>query len=453
MSPLLLDELRRQWPPAEPPDPPTGAGAGYTLIPLDGLRLLDACELPGTDGQRQHRLVVAVAGDEADRLVLAPLVEEGGPWRRARPGDGLSRALVEALGGGAKLTGGFRLLPLADTPPLGDAREWAIGVDQTNTSVAVGEAVVVKWLQLPEPGERRAATLLAHLAAVGFDAVPRPFGSLSWTDPDGREATIALADAYLPDARDGWDWCIARLEGHLQHEDGPCPQDCDAWIGAPLGRLVAGLHVALALPSDVIPEPMARATPKHVDHWRAAALAMFEEATKAQATERGAELGALASPIRNVLATLTTETGTPVQPIHGDLHVGQVLECRDGLAIIDFDGNPTLGASMNAALQPAARDVAQMTTSLDHVGRVVAERVEGAQVARVGSWIAETTADFLAAYVAGLESVGRRELFDEALLAPFEVEQECRELVYAARFLPRWRYAPMAALRARFRGR
>jgi maltokinase len=39
---------------------------------------------------------------------------------------------------------------------------------------------------------------------------------------------------------------------------------------------------------------------------------------------------------------------------------------------------------------------------------------------------------------------------DEALLAAFEVEQLCRELVYAARFLPRWRYAPMATLRARF---
>jgi len=39
---------------------------------------------------------------------------------------------------------------------------------------------------------------------------------------------------------------------------------------------------------------------------------------------------------------------------------------------------------------------------------------------------------------------------DPALLAAFEVEQECRELVYAARFLPRWRYAPIATLRARF---
>ena len=446
MSPSLLDELARDWPPAEAP-----AEAGYVPIPFAGLRLLDACELPG--GGKGRRLVVAIAADIADRLVLVPLVGADRRWRQARPGDGLSAALVEALAGKAKLGGRFGLQRLADPPPPHEPAEGAVGVDQTNASVVVGDAVVVKWLQLPEPGEQRAATLLAHLAAVGFDAVPRPFGSLSWTAPDGQESTIALVDAYLPDARDGWEWCVARLEAHLEHEDGPCPPECDPWIGAPLGRLVAGLHVAMALPSDVIPEPIAQASPELVDRWRAAALATFDEAIKAQDQERGGELGALASPIRNVLATLATETGTPVQPIHGDLHVGQVLEWREGLAIIDFDGNPTLGAKVNAALQPAARDVAQMTTSLDHVGRVVAERVEGALVARVGSWIAETTAAFVAAYAAGLESVGRRDLFDEALVAPFEVEQECRELVYAARFLPRWRYAPMAALRARFRGR
>ena len=85
MSASLLDDLRRQWPPAEAAESP--AGAGYVAIPLDGLRLLDACKLPGADGQ--HRLVVAVAGDEADRLVLAPLVEADGRWRRATPGDGL----------------------------------------------------------------------------------------------------------------------------------------------------------------------------------------------------------------------------------------------------------------------------------------------------------------------------------------------------------------------------
>ena len=81
MSPLLIDELRRQWPlPESPESPESPGGAGHVSIPLDGLRLLDACELPATDDQPRRR-VVAVAGDDADRLVLAPLVEADGRWR------------------------------------------------------------------------------------------------------------------------------------------------------------------------------------------------------------------------------------------------------------------------------------------------------------------------------------------------------------------------------------
>jgi maltokinase len=450
MTVPLVEELRLHWPPAIPP-----VTTGYVPIPLDGLTLLDACELPS---RGKGRVAVGIAAGGADGLVLVPLVATGRRWRRARPGDGLSAGLLDALAGHRDPGGRFLLRPLAGAPtrPRADdapAPERAIGVDQTNVSVVVGDTAIVKWLQRPVPGGQRAATLLAHLGAIGYEGVPRPYGSFSWVAADGREATIALADAYLPDARDGWDWCVTRLEAHLGHDDGACPPDCDPWIGEPLGRLVAGLHVALATPSDVIPEPTAHATPEEVHAWRATATTTLDEAIAVQKTERGGELGTLASPIRNVLATLATDTGTPIQPIHGDLHVGQVLEWRGGLAIIDFDGNPTLGEGSNSLRQPAARDVAQMTTSLDHVGRVVAERVDGALVPRVGSWIAETTASFLAAYVAGLDEAGRPELFDASLLAPFEVEQECRELVYAARFLPRWHYAPMAALRARFRGR
>ena len=40
------------------------------------------------------------------------------------------------------------------------------------------------------------------------------------------------------------------------------------------------------------------------------------------------------------------------------------------------------------------------------------------------------------------------ELFDERLLRPLEVAQECHEYVYAAGFLPRWRYVPDLAIRA-----
>ena len=100
MSPSLLDELGRDWPPAETP-----AEAGYVPIPFAGLRLLDACELPG--GGEGRRLVVAIAADVADRLVLVPLVGTDRRWRRARPGDGLSAALVDALAG--KTQAGRRL--------------------------------------------------------------------------------------------------------------------------------------------------------------------------------------------------------------------------------------------------------------------------------------------------------------------------------------------------------
>ena len=464
MTASLLEELRLSWP---PPDPP--AVTGYVPLPLAALTLIDACELPAGEGGRLAIGIAAGVGaaaaadatsavDGADRLTLVPLVETRARWRRARPGDGLSTALVHAIASRREPGGRFVLRPLADprTAAGADGRaaaERAIGVDQTNESVVVGGEVIVKWIQRPEPGVHRAATLMTHLQAVGYEGVPRPFGSLSWLAPDGRQATIALADAFLPDARDGWAWCVTRLEAHLRHEDGACPPDCDPWIGGPLGRLVAGLHVALATPSDAIPEPTTSASPEVVHAWRTAATATLDEALALHGAERGGELGTLASPIRNILATLETDTGTPVQPIHGDLHVGQVLEWRGGHAIIDFDGNPTLVEASNALRQPAARDVAQMTTSLDHVGRVVADGVDGPLVPRVASWIADTTSAFLAAYTAELAAAGRPELFDGALLAPFEVEQECRELVYAARFLPRWRYAPMAALRARFRGR
>jgi maltokinase len=143
--------------------------------------------------------------------------------------------------------------------------------------------------------------------------------------------------------------------------------------------------------------------------------------------------------MRAALAGVPALGTVRVQPTHGDLHVGQVLEWTGGLAVIDFDGNPTLADDANALQQPRERDVAQMLSSIDHVGRVVARR-GGPGVATAERWIEGAREAFL-------DAVGP---LDERLLSAFEVEQECRELVYAARFLPRWRYAPMATLRARF---
>uniref|UniRef100_UPI0019640A93 hypothetical protein n=1 Tax=Nonomuraea lactucae TaxID=2249762 RepID=UPI0019640A93 len=62
-------------------------------------------------------------------------------------------------------------------------------------------------------------------------------------------------------------------------------------------------------------------------------------------------------------------------------------------------------------------------------------------------WAREARDAVLAAYRRRLAERGGPGLLDETLIRPFEIEQECRELIYAARHLPRWRYAPMGVLR------
>ena len=130
---------------------------------------------------------------------------------------------------------------------------------------------------------------------------------------------------------------------------------------------------------------------------------------------------------------------------HGDLHVGQVLRTAEGeMYVIDFDGNPMLPPEERVRHRPAAYDVAGMLLSLENVGHVV--RRYDPQVADddVLAWTREVQTSF----VGGYRDLASR-LLDESLLEPLVLDQIQRELAYADAYLPRWRYAPEAALRRR----
>jgi maltokinase len=439
----LLEALQEAWPPAE--DAPVN---GYRRMALASTRPLVAMSL-GSTGERG--LAVVVAQGPFGRLTLAPLVREGTGWRRARPRDGASAALVAALASGRALDAGFELVSLAPVGALHGER--AIGVDQTNESVVVGGSVVVKWLA--EPALRPAAVpdLQAHLAAVRYRGVPRPLGSLVWSDATRQRATLAFLTEWLPDARDGWDWCVQDLLEHLDHLPGGCPADCAAMSSpAELGRLTAGLHLALATPSDVIPMPSVPADAAAIRAWAHSALGALEDALDLLPIADRSVLAVRAPGIRDWITEMTDVPSTVIQHIHGDLHVGQVLRSERGLAVIDLDDDISIDVVDRGRPLPVARDVAQMSCSLDHVGRVADLRTAGTAVGAIEGWIRQGQVDFLDAYRDGLRDGGRADLLDERLLKPMTAERICRELVYAARVLPRWLYAPMGTLRHSFPG-
>jgi maltokinase len=246
----------------------------------------------------------------------------------------------------------------------------------------------------------------------------------------------------VPGARDGWEWYVELVQRACA--DGSWTT-ADAPAGA-IGALVARLHRSLATPSDVLPEPTGRADAAAIAGWHARAVASLAEAVAVTPDDAGERLRRLAPRARAVIDRLTAIDATPIQRVHGDLHVGQILrDDAGGLWVNDFDGNPLVPAEMRTARDAPARDVAAMACAIDHVGRVVAGRVPEAHEA-LADWIERARATFLEAY--RMELGDAAALFDGRLLHPLSVAQEAHEYRYATAYVPRWRYVPDAAMPA-----
>ena len=115
----------------------------------------------------------------------------------------------------------------------------------------------------------------------------------------------------------------------------------------------------------------------------------------------------------------------------------------------DFDGNPVLAAAQRMLPIPAALDVAGMTQSLVHAGIVAAQVHRRSTPPR---WPTSTTTGRAALpgrlHAPDSRRWATRTCSTASPLRAFRVQQVLREIVYAARHLPRWRYVPDAALPA-----
>jgi maltokinase len=370
-----------------------------------------------------------------DGLSALPQVREpDGSWRRARPGDGVAEALLALLAAPeVSDTGAFTVHAWSSRNAVG---ERAITVDQTNESVIVGEAAVVKWATHLQHGPHPAPHRIEVLRANGFRFMPRPWGLVTW-HPDGGFETLATnVDEYLPGAVDGWTWAVELLAEAAR----PATPRMDTVVAAAadVGVLVAEMHAALSV-------TVTTASQADADRWCSAAFATLDQAQALSSSATAALLQERREHVEQILGGLGGLMGTSVLEGHGDLHVGQVLRHAGGYAVIDFDGNPVLPAAERALPIPAALDVAGLAQSLTHAAIVTRRhhQVEDRSLAVVEQAARQA---FLHAYARHLAGLGHADLYDAAPLQAFRLQQVLREIVYAARHLPRWMYVPDAAL-------
>ncbi|WP_401000201.1 hypothetical protein [Agromyces sp. GXQ0307] len=355
-------------------------------------------------------------------LSVAPGGEVALDGSRPAAGDGIARELAR----------------LVDPSVPADAAERAIAVDQTNTSVIVGERLVVKVVGRWAAADR-AAHLLERLAEAGSTDVAGYAGRVDWRHPSFGTSTLAIVTEYLPGAQDGWDWAVddvvALLAGTGSEPDFP----------AALGATVARLHDMLGADAVAAPAP---APAERAERARTALDAALE-ATRRSGGPTAARLANRAEALRRDIRSLGAAAPGLAFDLHGDLHVGQVLRSTGTpprYTVIDFDGDPQLEAAERGRTDAAARDVAHLLVSLDLVAAVAQKRIGRVEPAAF-AWADRARRSLLDAYRATLV---RGELFDPALLPGLEGEQLAAELTYADRYLPRWAYAPDAAITHRY---
>jgi trehalose synthase-fused probable maltokinase len=425
------------------------AGKGRGIA---ALHLADALPIP--DLVDAYLLLVDISyRDEGpgERYLMPAYVSPAGHVWEPRTGEGFWEALMAALRAGGELPGVhglFELRPnalLTQEPAM--AGERALGVDQSNTSVILGERVVLKAYRLLATGEHPEVELGRALEHAHYPHVPAFAGSLHHLDGEGRETALAIVQRFVPDSIDPWEGMAAQL-GRMIASTEPADLEAATDDVAEIGRIAGELHVALARELGT-----RRATAEDLHRWRTAADRQLDLALVTVEGEAGEELKALEPRIRAGLAAFEHVELPLLSRTHGDLHWGQFLRSPSGVHVVDFEGEPT--RSMDDRRRPASpmRDLACLVRSLDHVARMAELRAAGLEQPGldVDAWIDRAQERCIASYTEAIEASDTGLEFDPALLRAFELEKETYEFLYAARFLPSWLYAPRLGMRWLFR--
>jgi maltokinase len=312
-----------------------------------------------------------------------------------------------------------------------------VGVEQSNSSVVFGEALILKAFRRVEPGVNPELELLRFLSEREFPNIAPLAG---WYEFEGRfiDATLGILQEYLTGARDGWELALEEIAS-----------DPDGFLDRlrALGEVTGDLHSVLGSDSsrpDFAPdqpsqEALSLLTADVDEQIERIFLDLPESEAVAPIAGRGQDVRERLQALSHIGA------GGRVIRTHGDYHLGQTMLTDRGWVILDFEGEPARPLPERRLKRSPLRDVAGMLRSFSYV-TAGARLLRGTEVPP--EWEERARTAFLEGYFehvdGGLLPPG--EAPTAQLLSVFELEKAVYELRYELNNRPDWIGIPVAGI-------
>lgn len=490
---------------------PLGIGAGEATMAIFNVDF--------TDGESERYLLpLALApahGEEQERItrdmpqaviatVRDPGSDDGQPellLYDALYDTSVTRGLLDAIGNRRRINGRGGQLAASPTKAFrrlrgsGELTAVPARAEQSNTSIAFGERLVLKLFRRLDEGINPDVEISQALTDAGFGQVPALAGWLAYRSR-GEPAAVGVLQEYVTNQGDAWQYTLDQLGAFYERAaaseaDAPAsavdvpalleaasdePSDEVRELTAPyldaawlLGVRTAELHRALAGTDEpaFAPEPFnpfyQRSLFQNMRNQASDALALLEKRIGSIDPELRASARRAAGMRDEVMSRLRRLLGQPIDAsrirIHGDFHAGQVLGTGRDFVIIDFEGEPGRPLSERRHKRTALIDVAGMLRSFHYAayGTLLSERVGDAirpeDVTRLEPWARFWYRWAAATYLRGYLTEARHEVFvprsDAALAGLLEaamINKVLYELNYELNNRPDWLAVPLRGL-------
>jgi len=461
------------------------AGKGQVLRDL---AIVADTELVSGDPELRHLIVAVSHGTAVDyyqvpvglRRRLPARLEHAriGPVGGGSAGGGriaydalhdadLTRPLLAGIAADAEI-GSLRMRTIPGARFDVDRDSLVLGSEQSNTSLIYGGESILKVFRRLSPGPNPDLEVTIALARLGSPQVAEPLGWIE-TRLEGAPTSLAILSRYLRLATDGWTLAATSVRD-LYASVGDAAANSEATESSRRSSLPRGV----APPGDSSADPVRAAdaggdfagesrrlgiatAQVHAD--LAAAFGTDELGPDAvgELTERmyrKLDLAVAAVPelakhvemIGDAYSELAKLSGPfPVQRVHGDYHLGQVLRTETGWVVLDFEGEPATPLVQRRARSSPLRDVAGMLRSFDYAGRhqLIGHPGQAALSDAARDWVRRNASAFCVGYT---EAGGLDPVANQVLLRALQLDKAVYEVLYEARHRPSWLPIPLDSL-------